>query len=150
MDLKENDANIMIFSPSKNKSKTFRIKYIINNVATKHKDIGELYYKFLGEENETIIDYFSATIKLPNFEKNMIKIFGHGPLNGKIHFIEGDLIKLEVTDVSPNSYIEARTLFPLDYIPNSTNTGNRNLESIIDEEISYEKEIAATAQKKEN
>ncbi len=149
MDLKENDANIMIFSPSKNKSKTFRIKYIINNVATKHKDIGELYYKFLGEENETIIDYFSATIKLPNFEKNMIKIFGHGPLNGKIHFIEGDLIKLEVTDVSPNSYIEARTLFPLDYIPNSTNTGNRNLESIIGEEISYEKEIAATAQKKE-
>ena len=149
VDLKGSDANIIIFSPSKNESKTFRLKYTINNVAIKHKDIGELYYKFLGEENKTIIDYFSATINLPNFEKNMIKIFGHGPLNGKINFTEEDLIKLEVTDVPLNTYVEARILFPLDYIPNSTNIKNRDLEEILNEEISYEEKIATSAQKKE-
>jgi uncharacterized membrane protein len=52
-----NSINLMIFSPSKEEEKTFRIKYTLLNVAVMHNDTGEFYYKYLGEENETPIDY---------------------------------------------------------------------------------------------
>lgn len=149
MELNNNSANIMIFSPSKNEDKTFRFRYTISNVATRHKDIGEFYYKFLGEQNKTPIDYFSATINLPRFEKDKIKIFAHGPSNGKIEFLGDNLIKLNITNVSPNKFIEARILFPLDYIPNSTNIGSNTMNNIIDEEISYNEQVLEDAVRKE-
>jgi len=47
-----NKMLVKIFSPSKNELKTFRISYIVKNVAIKYNDIAELYYKFLGDDNE--------------------------------------------------------------------------------------------------
>lgn len=143
-----NEKTIQIFSPSNKGSKTFRLKYTLNNLAINHRDTGELYYKFLGEQNTTPIDYFSATIHLPRFEKERIKIFGHGPLNGEIQFVE-DYIKLEVEDVSTKTFIEARVLFPLDYIPSSNNPGNSSLDNIINEETTYSEELVEDAARKE-
>lgn len=144
---KDNSMEIKIFSPSKNETKTFRIKYLVKNVATKHLDTGELYYKFLGSENETPINYFTASIALPNKSKEETKIFAHGPLNGEINFIEEDLIKLEVSDVPRDTFIEARILFPNEFIGRSTKNGTKTLQSIVDEELSFIKEIEVRAEK---
>ena len=148
IDEKGSTMNMMIFSPSKNEEKTFRLKYILKNVATRHTDTGELYYKFLGEENDTPIKYFSANIILPEFHKDEIKIFGHGPSNGEINFVN-EYIKLEVEDVEPNTFIEARVLFPLDYIANSNRTDSKSLDGILAEEKSLVEEIEKDAVRKE-
>lgn len=145
----DNSKTIQIFSPSKNENKTFRLKYRLENVAIRHKDTGELYYKFLGEDNETPIDYFSANIKLPKFNQENIDIFGHGPSNGKIYFTENNLIQLEVNDVSDGNFIEGRILFPLDYISNSTNIGKNNLDNILKKEKAYAEKIKEDAAQKE-
>ena len=137
----ENNLELMIFSPSKNETKTFRLEYVLKNVAIRHGDTGELYYQFLGKGNEERINYFSATIELPAIDKDLVKIFAHGPLNGQIHFTENNTVKLEVEEVSNNTYIEARIFFPLEYIPTSTKTGTSDLGSLIDEELSYIKNI---------
>lgn len=142
---KGNSLEIMIFSPSEDETKTFRIKYTVKDLAIKHKNTGELYYKFLGDENSTPIDYFSASIKLPNSDRKNTKIFAHGPLNGNISFIEDDLIKLGVTSVPTNTFVEARILFPETFISSSTNIGNNNLDSIIDEELALIKRIEEKA-----
>src|SRR5699024_5652219 len=144
-----NSTNIQIFSPSEDEDKTFRLKYTLKNVAVRHEDTGEFYYKFLGKENETPIDYFSATIKLPKFNKEDIDIFGHGPFNGEIHFVNNDLIQLEIEDVPSETFIEARVLFPLDYISNSTNTGDNKLNNILEEEEKYNDKINEDAVEKE-
>lgn len=134
------NTNIMIFSPSEYESKTFRLKYTLYDVASVHSDIGELYYKFIGENNETPIEYFSANIKLHKFNQNDIKIFAHGPLNGNINFVNQS-IKLEVTNVPSNTFVEARVLFPLDYIPFASRLGNGSLDNILDEESALIEEI---------
>lgn len=147
-----NNLTIKIFSPAKsNTLKTFRFKYIVKNVAVKHRDTGELYYKFIGRENQTPVKYFSATIELPNKDINRTRIFAHGPLNGEIYFIEDDLIKMEVSNIAAETFIEARILFPESFIGKSTRTGNNSFDSIINEELSYiEREEARDRSRKRN
>lgn len=136
-----NSNEIMIFSPSENESKTFRIKYTLYDVAIKHNDTGELYYKFLGEENDTPVKYFSANIDLPSIDKENTKIFAHGPSNGRIDFMEDHGIKLEVSNVPPNTFVEARVLFPKEFVSTSTNQGDKTLRSIVDEEIKFTNKV---------
>lgn len=146
-EVKNNTEEIMIFSPSKNENKTFRIKYTLNNVGIKHNDIGELYYKFLGDENDTPIDYFSAIVRLPSTDRTNTKIFGHGPSNGEIVFLEDDKVKLEVSDVPSNEFIEGRILFPREFLPSSSNIGNKTLQDIVDEELILNKKLEEKAQR---
>lgn len=146
-EVENNTEEIMIFSPSKNEKKTFRIKYTLSNVGIKHNDIGELYYKFLGDENDTPIDYFSAIVSLPSIDRTNTKIFGHGPSNGEIVFLEDDKVKLEVSDVPSNEFIEGRILFPKEFLPSSSNIGNKTLQDIVDEELILNKELEEKAQR---
>lgn len=136
---KKDSVEIKIFSPSSDEHKTFRMEYRLKNVAIKHIDTGELYYKFLGRENSTPIEFFSASVRLPGKNRENTKIFAHGPLNGNINFIEDDLIKLEVSNVPTNTFIEARILFPETFIRESTNEGNNTFDNIMNEELSLAK-----------
>lgn len=144
-----NTLKLMIFSPSENETKTYRIKYVVKNVAVRHKDTGELYYKFIGSENDTSIDYLSATINLPGNDREKTKIFAHGPLNGQINFIEDNLIKLEVSNVQVNTYVEARILFPQAFIDSSVNNGNSSFDTIMNEELALTKSIEEKAIRRE-
>ena len=138
----ENNTNeIMIFSPSEDESKSFRIKYTLKDVAIKHEDTGELYYKFIGEENDTPVKTFSATIHLPSIDRENTKIFAHGPANGLIDFTEDDNIKLDIRSLGPNNFVEARVLFPKEFISSSRNQGSKSLNEIIDEEIVFTNQI---------
>lgn len=145
----DNGINLMIFSPSEDEEKTFRLKYTLLNVAVMHSDTGEFYYKYLGEENETPIDYFSANLLLPQLDRDKVKIFAHGPLKGNINFIENNSIKLEVENVPTNIFIEARVLYPKEYTPLSNKTGNNNLNSIVNEEQSFVEGLEEKAARRE-
>ncbi|MCY6959118.1 DUF2207 domain-containing protein [Clostridium brassicae] len=132
-------ASIKIFSPSRNQVKTFTLKYKILNESTKYKDTGELFYKFIGEENKTPIDKLNINISLPKPAlKDKVKIFAHGPLNGQINFSEKGSINLQVDNVNSKKFVAPRILFPVEYINRSTNIVKENAYSrIMDEELSY-------------
>ena len=148
---KKQNIEIKIFSPSESEKKTFRLKYTIKNVAAKHSDTAELYYKFLGKENKSLIDYFSVNLTLPQFEKDKINIFAHGPKEGKIYFSDG-IIKSEVRDLASKELVENRILFPKEYIPFSKNIGKKSFKEIVEEEKSIaektEKDIETRAIRK--
>lgn len=142
--LEDTDVNkVQIFSPSRDEEKTFRISYIVKNVAIRYNDIGELYYKFLGKGNETPIGSFTVEIRLPqNDTNNEVKIFAHGPLNGKITRKTNSIVYMQVTDVAENTFIEGRILFPKSFIPSSANLVNKdNYKNIMDQEASLQKKI---------
>src|SRR5699024_8077514 len=115
--------------------------YTVNNVAIMHSDTGEFYYKYLGDENETFIDNFTATLSLPEFSQNDINIFAHGPLNGNINFNDNNQIVLQVEEVDANNFIEARVLYPTSYTPLSNKTGNSDLNAILDKERAFQQEM---------
>ncbi|HHW30772.1 MAG TPA: DUF2207 domain-containing protein [Clostridiaceae bacterium] len=143
---------IKIFSPAEEgQIKTFRISYTVRNVAVKYNDIGELYYIFLGKENNTPIGSFRINIKLPeNVADEHIKIFAHGPLNGEYRKINSNTITLYVEDVPANTFIEGRILFPKEIIPLSSNIQNiNNYENILREEASYQRKITEDRERRE-
>ncbi|MDD3840220.1 MAG: DUF2207 domain-containing protein [Clostridia bacterium] len=143
--------SIQVFSPSKDQQKTFRIGYIVKNVAIKYNDIGELYYKFLGDENQTSIGSFTVNIKLPQIDaSNEVKIFAHGPLNGEIHMQNDATYILHVDDVPPDTFIEGRVLFPKECIPLSNNIRNvDNYSNILEEEDAYQKKLIEDRERKQ-
>jgi len=142
---------IKIFSPSEDQQRTFRISYIIKNTAIKYNDIGELYYKFLGDENETPIEIFEVHINLPQpAENDQVKVFAHGPLNGKIRKIDNSTYSLYVEDVPPDTYIEGRILFPKEFIPLSGNVQNiDNYSNILEEEAAYQNKLREDRERRE-
>ncbi len=132
IDRKNDAVTLQIFAPSRDEKKTFRIVYTVKNVVKKYNDVGELFYKFLGKQNNTPVDFFSANIILPQEDAdNNVRIFAHGPLNGRIYKITDDTVNLQVENVSKNTSIEARILFPKHFIPASQNVINRDAYSDI-------------------
>lgn len=142
---------IQIFSPSEDQQRIFQISYRIKNVATRYKDTGELYYKFLGDENETPIGKFIVNITLPHKDtNNKVKLYAHGPLNGKINKVRDTIYSLSVTDVPGNTFVEGRILFPKEYIPLTSNVQDiDNLMNIINEEEAYQSKRIEDLQRKE-
>jgi uncharacterized membrane protein len=131
---------IQIFSPSKeDQVKTFRISYVVEDVAVKYNDIGELYYKFVGDENETPIKNFKATIRLPHEDTdNKVRFFVHGVSDEIISKENSAAYFLFVEDVPSNAFIEARVLFPKEFIPLSKNIRDiDNYYNILEEEAEY-------------
>lgn len=151
IDRKNDGVILQVFSPSRDEKKTFRMIYTIKNVAKKYNDTGELFYKFLGEQNDTPVDFFSANITLPQEDTdNKVRIFAHGPSNGEIHKTTGDTVNLQVRDVPKNTLIEARILFPKQFIPVSQNVINKDVYSdIMNEETELQEGIQQSIIKKE-
>ncbi len=112
--IEEGDGiRLKIFSPAQDESKTFVIKYKVKNVATRYKDVGELYWKFMGHDTEVKIDNFEVRIRLPEgADKEDIKVFGHGPLSGISQIIDSKNVELRVEELPPHNFVEARVLFP--------------------------------------
>lgn len=147
---KKDKVIIQIFAPSKDQVRVFRLSYLVKNVATKYNDTGELYYQFLGKENETPIDQFEVNIKLPsNNKEDKISVFAHGPLHGTISK-KNDIYILSVTDVPTGTYIEGRVLFPTELIPLSENIKNMDAyQNILEEEEAYRNKQVVRQQRKE-
>lgn len=149
---KDNKVIIKIFSPSKDELKTFRFSYIVKNVAIKYNDTGELYYKFLGDENETPIESFIVNIHFRQMDKdNKIRVYAHGPLSGRIDKLNNQLYRLSVDNVASKTFIEGRLLFPREFIAKSNNIQNidRYWDSI-DEEAAFQTRLEQDRQKREH
>ena len=59
-------------------------------------------------------------------------------------------MRLEIENIPKDTFIEGRILFPIDFIPNSTNVVNNNAyHGIIEEELSYIREIEEKQIKRE-
>ncbi|MCB9057738.1 MAG: DUF2207 domain-containing protein [Calditrichae bacterium] len=104
------------FYSARNETKTFRIEYTLTNAVNLYEDITELYYKFIGEANPAWVHHVKIEISLPQFaEFGDVQAWAHGPLNGTVNFVNGKIV-LSVDDLAQKQYVEARILFPVDWI----------------------------------
>lgn len=135
----KNKMLIKIYAPSKNQVRTFRLSYTVKNVAVRYNDTGELYYKFVGDENDTPIGRLVILINLPKgMDDSRIKVFAHGPLNGTIEKVSSTSYRLMVAHVPSETFVEGRVLFPKELIPLSERIENiDNYSDILQEEEAY-------------
>jgi len=131
-----------IYDQSSNEIKSFLLEYQLKNVITIYNDTAEFYWKFFDQSNTSPISHIKVEIELPKGEVSAeeLKVFGHGPLDGKVSIREDGKIVYEVDGLSPEEMVEARILFPASLIPNSTKIINQNkFAEITQEELGWAK-----------
>ncbi len=131
-----------IYDKSSNERKSFLLEYQLKNVATLYNDTAEFYWKFFDESNTSPIGHIKIEIELPSAEVSAeeLKVFGHGPLDGKVSIREDGKIVYEVFKLSSREMVEARILFPTSMIPNSSKIINQNkFAEIMKEELAWAK-----------
>ena len=126
------------FYSATNESKTFTLKYKIQNAVTNHKDIAEFYWQLVGDEWPKASSEVRARVFLPSEAPNdKIWAFGHGPSDGKINIVSSREVDFYATNLAPKTFFEVRILFPkLENAPFVQNS-NLTLESILKEEKNF-------------
>ena len=97
--------------------RTFDVSYRVISAVKIHSDVAEFYRKFIGEANGNKISYVQVNLTLPPGAEQLkqgedIRIWGHGPLNGKVEFAGPGAVVLKVKDLSPNTFMEGRVVMP--------------------------------------
>jgi hypothetical protein len=125
-----------VYDKSSNERKLFLLEYQLKNVATLYNDTAEFYWKFFDESNTSPIGHVKIEVELPEkITKEELKVFGHGPLDGKVSIQEDGKIVYEVFGLSAREMVEARILFPTSMIPDGSKIINENkFVQIIEEE----------------
>lgn len=132
-----------IFMPS-SKKKAFYIKYILNNMAVLHDDVGELGWSIFDTALNESIKNLRVYVNIPN-NKDIIKVWAHGPENGKSNIISNEKVEATINNLNSNTAIDIRVVFDKNVIRNSNKTTNV---SALDKIINYETELANISNKK--
>ena len=123
---------VKVYSPSNSETKTFKINYTIKNLCVSHNDTAELYYNFIGGDWECAINKLNIDVYIPA-NKSEIKVWGHGPYNGKSEIISNTHANFKVNNVQAGEYVAARVLFDNSNIPNSTKKSGIEATAIVRE-----------------
>lgn len=113
----DSGANIKIFNPNTKGKVGFYLEYTITNVSVKHKDVAEFYYNFIGKDFETI-DNLEIRTFFPDAASDEYKIWAHGPLNGSIAKIEGNLGSvLKCNNLPAKTQVDVRMTYDTEMYP---------------------------------
>jgi len=96
----------------KSGKKKYQIAYTVTDVISHYEDCQELYWKLLSEENAIPAKSVTGTISLPRNVSDIdnLKVWGHGPLNGKISIVSKDTVKFSLEDLTPYNMLEIRVI----------------------------------------
>lgn len=119
-----------------NTSRTFTIRYRVNDLIKVHKDVAELYFQFIGDGWDATAEQVQVNLRLPEgADINDIRAWGHGPLYGEVKIPAGNLIIWEIKPLRAHRYLEGRVTFPVSLVPHATQTSGKNaLPEILAEE----------------
>lgn len=133
-------STVRIYLPS-HKNKAFYIKYVIENMAILHNDVGELGWNAVGKELSESIENLHVTINIPG-NQNDIRVWGHGPYSGNTSIISKEQVEATIDYLSPNTAVDVRVTFDKEVILNSSKTTNVDA---LDKIILYEEDEAQKA-----
>lgn len=119
-----------------NEIRTFTYEYTVKNCVVRHNDVGELYWKFIGDSVEERIDILRIEVFYPEgTSAEDIRVWAHGPLWGQVEVTESPSMLLTIAEIPAYQFVEARTTFPASFVRYAPRTTGKNaLEDIIAEE----------------
>lgn len=134
-------------------SRTYKIYYTVKNAVKVYNDCTELYWQFLGTDNQIPGKNITGRIKLPkkvdDIEK--LRVWGHGSLTGEITKVGNDLVEFNMPKLSRNSMLEVRIVTEENIYDMSDNKHNNNyLDSILSEEKKWADEANAERESARN
>lgn len=129
-----NGYRYRIYNPSNGGTKGFMIEYRLKDMAILHSDIAEIGWNLFTDEQTDDIEHFLMKIHLPE-NKNELRGWAHGPLNGNISLGEKNLITVEIDNLNAGTPMDVRFVFDKDQAAYSTKTtGQEALPMILEVE----------------
>ena len=120
----EEERTLYVFFDVTDESLVVNIDWTVVNGISAYDDMGELYWKYINSGWAVDSEDVTATVTLPVPEGETVSptenvfAWGHGPINGTVHFNDDGTITYYVDRVSAGTWAEARVLFPVEWMPN--------------------------------
>lgn len=127
-------------------TRTYRIKYKIENAIKTYTDCSEFYWQFIGDTNGIPAKKVTGTIALPKevLNRDNLKVWAHGPLHGNITIVDNKTASFEVEDLETNTMVEVRVVTAENVFSQNMNKVNTSkLNSIVEEETKWADEANA-------
>ena len=133
---------------AQDEKRTFDVSYRVVNAVQVHRDVAELYRKFISETNEFEVGEVRVNLKLPpgaaSYKQGEeIKIWGHGPLHGEVNFAAANMVVWQIQDLPARTFMEGRVVMPVALFPQApaaAHTGKEALAGILAEEEGWAQE----------
>ena len=94
------------------------MNYLVVDCVTLLEDTAQLYWKFIGSNSGVDTKNAKVIVHIPDgADKEKLKIWGHGPLSGKVSLVNSNTAVWEVMKLPKDRFLEARFLFPRELIP---------------------------------
>jgi uncharacterized membrane protein len=119
-----------------NETRTFILRYRIENLILVHEDTAELYYQFIGDHWESRVDNVLVRLQLPaGANPENMRAWGHGPLHGEVALHDNGQVTWNVSPLPARTFLEGRVTFPTSLVPAATQQTERvALPGILEEE----------------
>ncbi len=107
--------------------RTFTLAYTVDDPVLVHDDVAELCWKFVGNAWEAATKHVLVNLHLPyGATADDVQAWGHGPLQGRVQVVDPTLVRFEVYNLEPQTYVEGRVAFPTSLVPAATNRSGRD------------------------
>lgn len=144
-------VDIMSYQPS-SYARASLITYTLKDLVVVHNDIAELAHDFIGTDYQEAISNLIIRINLPSSSKEL-RIFSHGPLNGKNRIIDDKSVEITYKRLPKNNPVDARVVFDKSLVTNATKKSNVDgLGKILEvekERANYANKLREAARKRE-
>jgi uncharacterized membrane protein len=91
----------------------FTLRFRVLGAVRVHRDVAELYYKFVGTGWDRASEKVRVTIQLPpEIRRGELRAWAHGPLHGNITLQSGHLVEMAIDHLPRRQFWEARVIFP--------------------------------------
>ena len=131
-------------------TRTYKLYYTIRDAVKIYSDCTELYWQFLGTDNENVGKNITGTINLPRPVSDIerLRVWAHGPLEGQIDRVSENTVKFSVPKINRRTMLEVRVVTEDNiYTENFNYENTKTLASILEEEQGWADEANA---KREN
>lgn len=99
---------------ARDETRTFHFSYTIRGAVQRYPDVGELYYKFVGDGWDRRIRNVETTVRFAeDVQADELRAWAHGPLHGKVALPGDGTVRLSVSPLPARTLWEARVLFPV-------------------------------------
>lgn len=125
------------------------LDYTVVNGVQAYKDIGEIYWKYVGDQWAEASSDVTMTLALPVPQDtevvpgDNVRAWGHGPLDGTVAINADGTVTYKVPRVQGGQYAEARVVFPVAWLTNlsadaaALNQSESRLEQVLSEEQTW-------------
>jgi uncharacterized membrane protein len=134
--MSQNEMELKWYFRAEDQEKTFTIRYRAAGAVIRYRDTAELHWRFIGTGWDVSTAEAAISVRIPGASRADLRAWGHGPLNGLVDVMDQQ-VTLAISSLDPETFVEARIVFPPSVSPGAHFVDAVALPRIIAEEARF-------------